>query len=135
MRLPFGWTLPIVIVLATAVAIWADPSSSLAVFAGVVALVAAGVLFGEAWMGAPRTESRSRRPEQSAPSGNLRAAFRSGRFGRESIVDLVDRLERQGSNPGRPARSRAELARLLRLSPAEFRHELNERLDDLERRA
>jgi hypothetical protein len=129
------WYLLAIAFVATAVAVWADTNLAVAVPAAGVALIAAALLFLDAWAagGRPILRASVRRPP--ALHDSLRVAFRSGRMGRETVVDLLDRLERAGPNPELPARRPEELASLARLSPAEFRDYLRQRLDELEARS
>jgi hypothetical protein len=134
MKLPFGLLLPIVAVVATGIAIASASDLTTALPAAVVALVAAGLLFVEVAWGASERSAAARSPEAEPASVGLRVAFRAGLSGRETVVEIVDRLERSGPNPGLPTRRVEESARILRMSPAEFRRYLAERLDELERR-
>ncbi len=136
MKRPFGWLLPVLAGIATALAIWADPASSLALAMAVVAVAAGGLVFAEiglrTWLaGRPSSPPALR----EAPfSVDLRFSFRSGRLGRESILTLVDQLDRRGGNPALPVRARKEVEHLVGLEPAAFRAELSRRLDELEGR-
>lgn len=133
MRLPFGWLLVALAAVATALALWAGSNLALAVPAGVVAVAAAAFLFGEAWLRHGTRRAVPATPLPAADSASaLRTNFRSGPLGREAIVVLLDRLEREGLHPELPARRPAEFARFARLSPAEFRRYVRDRLDELE---
>ena len=136
MKRPFGWLLPVLAVIATGLAIWADPTSSLALAMAMAAVAAAGLVFVEiglrAWL-ADRPISPSARHEVPF-SADLRFSFRSGRLGREAILALVDQLERLGGNPALPARALHEVEQFVELEPSEFRAELSRRLDELEGR-
>jgi hypothetical protein len=126
------WPLIALAVAATLVALDAGSNLSVAIPAGVAAVVAAGLLFagslGEvAWRSPP-----SREVEPPMATSTLRAAFRSGRSGRLSIVLELDRIERLSTRPNLPMREAREEAELRRMSPSEFRAYLNARLDALE---
>jgi hypothetical protein len=135
MNSPFGWLLPALAVVATGIAIWADDNFTLAVPAAVAAVLAAALLFVEAVL----ARSRSTRPSEwgttETEAGTMRAAFRSGRLGREAVVDLLDRLERDGPNPNLPARRIEETRELVRMSSRDFRNYLRQRLESLESRS
>jgi hypothetical protein len=135
MNLPFGWFVPAVAVVATGIAVWADDNFSLAVPAAVVALLAAGFLFVDAFLGREPIARPSAGRSVSREAGPVRTAFRSGRLGREAIADLLDRLERGGPNPDLPGRRAEETRRLARMPSAEFRDYVRHRLDDLESRS
>jgi hypothetical protein len=62
----------------------------------------------------------------------VRGWLDAGRLGREELVLLVDRLERKALTPTLPIRSPTELAKLVRLPPAEFRRYLENRLARIE---
>lgn len=73
------------------------------------------------------------RPVPGAPGpSRVRGWLAAGRLGREELVLLVDRLERKSLTPTLPIRSPAELAKLVRLPPAEFRRYLEDRLTRIE---
>jgi hypothetical protein len=135
MNLPFGWFLPAVAVVATGIAVWADDNFSLAIPAAVVALLAAGVLLASAFPGRGRVARTPEGRDVTRDAGPVRTAFRSGRLGREAIVDLLDRLERAGPNPDLPGRLAEETRVLVRLPSVEFRDYVRQRLDDLESRS
>lgn len=125
------WYLVALALVATGLAVWAGTNLAAAVPAAVLALTAAALLFAEAWTssGRPTAAAGGRRGRSR---DTLRAAFRSGRMGREAVVDLLDRLERAGPHPELPTRPVEELNALGRLTPAEFRHYVARRLDELE---
>lgn len=135
MNLGFGGLLVTVAVVATGLAVWAGDNFTIAVPAATGAVLAAGLLIADVALGRSRT---ARRPEEGAEAkevDTVRVAFRSGRLGREAIADLLDRLERAGPNPELPRRHAAETGRLARMSAAEFRIYVRQRLDDLELRS
>jgi hypothetical protein len=135
MNLAWGGFLAVVAVVSTGIAIWAGDSFALAVPAASVAVLAAALLLADAFLGRPRA---ARLPEGSSEPREVetvRAAFRSGRLGREAIADLLDRLERAGPNPGLPSRRSEETRRLMRMPYADFRNYVRHRLDDLESRS
>jgi hypothetical protein len=129
------WYLPAIALAGTAIAVWADTNLVVAVPAAGIALTAAGLLFVEAWTAGRRPSSPSNLRRRPTVHDSLRTAFRSGRMGREMIVDLLDRLERAGPNPELAPRRPEEVASLARLSPTEFRDYLRGRLDELEARS
>jgi len=135
MNRSLGWFLLAVAVVAMGIAVWADNNFRIAIPASVVAVIAAGLLFIDAFVGRETLP----RPVEERPAvreaGPLRTAFRSGRLGRETIADLLDRLERAGPNPGLPGRLGEETKRILRMPADEFRNYVRQRLDDLESRS
>lgn len=137
MRVPFGWGLPVIALIAVGVAIWAGTNFSISVPAAGAAVVAAALLIREA--ASARGDAPPPRGETTAitvpPRRTVRATFAAGRLGREEIVVLLDTLERKGPNPMLPGRPASEVDRLARLPPAEFRAYLRRRLDDLEGRS
>jgi hypothetical protein len=131
-NVPDDWPLLVVAAIAAAIAIDSGPNLDAAVPAGVVAVVAAGLLLAGsmrhvAWRRAPL-------PRMAPPTAasSLRAAFRSGRAGRLSIVLQLDRMERLGPRPDLVTRSSAEDERIQRMPREEFRQYLRERLARLE---
>jgi len=126
------WYLLAIALAATGIAVWAGTNLAAAVPAAGVALLSAALLFVDAaaTRGPANLPSDVRR--RPATRDSLRTAFRSGRMGREMIVDLLDRLERAGPNPALPPRRPEEVASLARLSPTEFRDYLRSRLAELE---
>jgi len=135
MNPPFGWLLPAVAVVATAFAIWAGDNLSLAAPAAVVALLAAGLLFVEGVLGLGRGARPLEGGALGKDAGTVRTAFRSGRLGREAILDLLDRLERVGPSPELSVRRTEETNRIVRMPSDEFQNYLRQRLDDLESRS
>jgi hypothetical protein len=135
MNASFGWFLPAVAVVATVIAVWADDTFSLAIPAAVVALLAAGLLFVDAFLGREPVARSLEGGSAVREAGPLRTAFRSGRLGREVIADVLDRLERSGPNPSLPGRRAEETRHLLRMPSDEFRSYVRQRLDDLESRS
>lgn len=132
MNLPPDWPLLLVAGAATALAIDAGSNLDVAVPAGVVAVTAAGLLLATS-LGQVAWRLPSSSPlEPPTTMSSLRAAFRSGRAGRMSIVVELDRLERRVLHPSLPTRSAAEDERIRRMSHAEFRAYLNGRLDAIE---
>lgn len=119
-------------VTAAGVAVWAGPELSIALPAGVLAALAASLLFVE--VGTSHASFPSLRASRPLPPSTayLRRAFTFGRLGRETILETLDRLERTGPNPGLPARDPAETRRILRMPRREFRAYLRARLDRLE---
>lgn len=67
-----------------------------------------------------------------AQGTRVRGWLGAGKLGREELVLLMDRLERRAVSPTLPIRSPAEIARLVRLPPAEFRSYLAQRLARIE---
>jgi hypothetical protein len=135
MRAPFGWGAPAVAIAAAAVAIWAGNHLEVSVPATVVAVVASGFLLADA---GARTSARHRRADaRSAPSAseNLRSAFRSGRYGRQKVLEELDRVERRLRPPGPPARSLEQSERIVGSSAEEFRAYVAARLSAMERDA
>lgn len=129
-----GWLLPGLAVVSTGVAIWADGNFALSVPAASVAVAAAGLFFVHVVPSEPSRPPRPERPIVREGPARIRSAFRSGRLGREEILNLLDGLERSGPNPNLPGRRIEELAQLRGLSSREFRDYVRERLDDLEAR-
>ncbi len=135
MTAAWRWVLLGVALASVGVAVWADTDLATAVPAAAVAVGATALLFVEAWPVVGRPVGRLRHRPTPTPNDALRAAFRSGRMGRETFVTLLDRLEREGPNPTLPIRRPSDLEPLLRLSPEDFRDYLRRRLDDLEARS
>jgi hypothetical protein len=128
----FRWYLPLIAIVAIGLAIWAGPNLATAVPAAAVGLIAASLLFLDAWStaGRPIVPALGRRSPETVDG--IRSAFRSGVMGREKLIDLLDRLDRAGPTPYLPARRTEEIRALVRLSPSEFRDYLRQRLDALE---
>lgn len=120
---------------ATGVAVWAGTNTSIAAPAAAVAVFAAGAMFVDAWLRARAAEP----PDPPAPVEDdpipFRLGFRSGRLGREDIIETLDRIERTGPDPLLPVRTPQEVAALTSLSRSEFRAYVRRRVDDLEERA
>jgi len=134
MNLPFGWKLPLVAVIAIGIAVWAGRNVVVAIPAAAVAIGAGLLLLVEVW-GVPPATRPMPGPLGQNPRATVRDLFRSGRIGREEIVELLDRLERAGPTPRLPGRSAEEVERLARLSRPEFREYVRGRIDDLEARS
>lgn len=133
MNVPFGWRIPVVIAGATAIALWAGRNLEIALPAAVVAVGASALLVLEVW-GLPAATRPTARLLGENPRVSVRDLFRSGRLGREEIVELLDRLERSGPDPFLPGKTPEELDRIARLPRAEFREYLRARIADLEGR-
>ena len=118
---------------ATAVAVGAGPNFAIALPAGVIAVLAAALLFVEAGTTHAAPLSVPSPAVFSPSTARLRRAFVFGRLGRETILETLDRLERAGPNPNLPIREREESRRLLAMSVPEFREYVRVRLDQLER--
>lgn len=134
MNAPSDWPLILLAGGATALAIDAGTDLAVAVPAGLIAVGVAGLLLvtslGEvAWRGPP-----PRTLEPPTATSSLRAAFRSGRAGRISVVVELDRLERRGPHPDLPSRTEAEETKLRSMSLPAFRAYLSARLDQIEAR-
>jgi hypothetical protein len=132
MNLPSDWPVLVLAAGAAVLAIDAGADLTVAVPAGIAAVALAALLLvtsvGEvSWRGAPTPPV-----EPPTTTSSLRAAFRSGRSGRISIVLEVDRLERHGLHPQLPTRNAAEEERIRRMPRAEFREYLAARLDQIE---
>lgn len=128
-----GWYLVAIAAVAGGIAIWAGPNFAIAVPAGVIAVIAAGLLLVVG--GVPGITGGSIRVVASASSvdaGSLRPLFRRGGLGREAILEEVDRIERAGPNPWLPSRRPEETARIREMPEEEFRRYVRERLDRLE---
>ncbi|MGA8664142.1 MAG: hypothetical protein WB809_03620 [Thermoplasmata archaeon] len=132
MNVPSDWPLLILVAAATVIAILAGRALEIAVPVGVVAVVAAGLLLAGsmrhlAWRPAPS-------PRMAPPmaASTLRAAFRSGRSGRITIVVELDRIERMGPHPSLSVRTEAEESRIRALPRPEFRAYVQHRLDAIE---
>jgi len=134
MRAPFGWLLPAIALAATGFTIWADSNFELALPGAVVAVTAAVLLFVEVWLRTPNPRGRRARWSLRNEPAEVRAAFRSGRLGREKVVMLLDRLERSGPNPDLPGRRIDEIRQFTQMSPGDFRRYVRFRLDELEAR-
>jgi hypothetical protein len=131
-NVPPDWPLVLIVVVAVAVALDAGPNLAAAVPAGVVAVVAAGLLFLAA---GDRAAWRRPPPSPMAPpmaASSLRLAFQSGRTGRLSVVAQLDRIERMGPHPLMEVRSVAEEERIVRLSKPDFRAYVRQRLRTIE---
>lgn len=130
-RLLPGWGWAILAALATTVAILGRDSPALAVAAATVAVLAAAITVATAlgpWQ---------RKPVAAGVPGvlsvdSIRAAFRSGPLGRESLVDVLDRLERLILRPNLPVRTPEEAGRIVHAPDAEFLRYLASRLDEIE---
>ncbi|MGP8072854.1 MAG: hypothetical protein ACLPZM_06975 [Thermoplasmata archaeon] len=132
MNVPTDWPLFVIAGVAAAVAIFAGADFDVAIPLGVIAVVAAGLLLTGslrrlAWRRPPA-------PPMAPPTAasTLRAAFRSGRSGRISIVSELDRIERMGPHPALAMRSIAEETRIQHLPRTEFREYVRTRLDAIE---
>jgi len=133
-NLPFGWKIPALMAAAVGVTVWAGRNLEIALPAAVVAVGAGVALLFEVWGIPPAARPGSvRLPENLRAS--VRDLFRSGRLGREMVVELLDRLERNGPNPSLPGTTADEFERVVHLSRIEFRRYVRERLDYLEARA
>jgi len=132
MKVPFGWKLPLVAVIATGVALWGGGAIAISIPAAAVAVGAAVLLLVEAWGLPPPRPPVSRGSSGANPRGAIRDSFRLGRVGREQILEELDRLERTGPNPALPGRVSEEFDRIARLTRDEFREYVRARLDDLE---
>ncbi len=132
MNSPVGWTLPIVAVVATVVAVVSGDHLSYALPAAAIAVLAAALLFVRTW------SARARRPEPPPPPrtdvDRMRLAFHSGRLGREELVLTLNRLERSFLDRDLPPPSVDELARITALPPEQFLGYLRSRVDRLEAR-
>ncbi len=126
MRSPFGWGL---------VAIWTQSNTGLALVAAATAIVAASLLFVEVGMRGWNPPVRTTHPSGPGPSDKVRAAFASGRLGRESMVALLDRLSRTTSDPTHPSTSLEQLETIVRMSPEDFRAYVRARVEYLEARS
>jgi len=131
-RVPSDWPLLVLAAAAAGIAILAGRSLDVALPAGVIAVVAAGLLLAGsigrlAWRRAPL-------PRMAPPTAasTLRAAFRSGRSGRITIVAELDRIERMGPHPDLGVRSEAEETRIRMLPRPAFRTYVERRLDTIE---
>lgn len=132
MNVPSDWPLLVVAGAAAAIAILAGRDLDAALPAGVIAVVAAGMLLAGssrrlAWRRAP--------PPRMAPptaASTMRAAFRSGRSGRLTIVAELDRIERIGPHPMLRMRDEHEEDRIRQLPRTEFRAYVRGRLDAIE---
>ncbi len=134
MNSPFGWKLPLIAAVAIVVAIWAGRNVTIAIPAAAVAVGSGLLLLVEVW-GIPPAARPGDVSVGGSPRITVRDLFRTGRLGREEIVELLDRLERAGPNPQLPGRGTEELDRISRLSRAEFRAYVRQRLGELEARS
>lgn len=121
--------------VAVGVAAWAGPNLDIAAPAATVAVVAGGLLLVEDGAAVLRRSLRPLVAPAPAEPDRIRAAFRSGRLGRQYLVDVVDDYERTGPSPGLPRRDREEMDRIVRLSPTDFLAYLERRLDEIEDRS
>ncbi len=134
MNLPPDWPLLLLAGGATVLAIDAGANLAVAIPAGGVAIVVAGLLLLTSLGQVAWRPSAAPSLEPPTATSSMRAAFRAGRAGRMSIVVELDRVERRVLDPTLPTRSAAEEHRIRHLSPAEFRAYLNARLDAIEAR-
>lgn len=118
--------------LAAGIAAWAGPNLDIAAPAATVAVVAGGLLLAEEGAAVLRRSVQPQPVMAPAEPDRIRAAFRSGRLGRQYVIDLVDDYERTGPHPGLPRRSREEMDRIVRLSHADFLDYIGRRLDEVE---
>jgi hypothetical protein len=131
------WLASLLIVVAagaTGIALWAGSNLAIAAVGAATAVVAAGLLFLSAWV--DRAEPRPVVRPASSDRNVLpfRYGFRSGRFGREEVIETLDRIERLGPTPELKSRSSTEMHALVRLSGPEFSEYVRHRVDDLEAR-
>lgn len=130
MRLPFGWALPAVAVVATGVAVAADANRSIALPAATVAVGAAGLAL---WLAIRQWGVRATPVTLETPVIETTADwFDEGMMGQESIVLMLDRIERQLLRPDLPSRPTAEIDRLRLLPPDQFLDYVEQRLAALE---
>ena len=132
MRAPFGWELLTLSIVATAITIWADSNDTIAIPGAVVAVVAASLLFAEVALRTPHSRSLVPGWTARAQPAEVRAAFVSGRLGREKLVTFLDRLELAGPTPEERNRTPDALNENLAMSREEFREYVRSRLDHLE---
>ncbi len=130
-RLLPGWGWAILAALATTVAILGRDSAALAVAAATVAVLAAAVTVATA-LGPWQPRAAVARVPALLSVDSIRAAFRSGPLGRESLVDVLDRLERLILRPNLPVRTPEEAGRIVHAPEAEFLRYLASRLDEIE---
>ena len=134
MKAAIGWEWPIVATAAAAVALGAGSYRLVAVPAATVAVGAAALTV----VGVVRRGRVDEGPEDDAAPehpGGLREAFVGGELGRIDLVLACDLLERKLSRPNLRARTPAELDRLVRVPPGEFRRYLTRRIAELETRS
>ena len=122
-------------IVATGVSIAAGNHFGVAVPAATLAVLAAGLLIADEALGRARPARRPSSVASREEVAMLRAWFRSGRLGRESITDELDQLERSGPNPQLPRRSAQEMSRIAQMPYSDFRNYVRQRLDDLESRS
>ncbi len=131
MKSPVGWVLPAIAAVAATFAVVANKNLPVAVAAAAIAVLAASLLFAQAW--SARVPPAPELPMSLASDADrLRLAFRSGRIGREEIAITLNRLERSFRDPELSAPSSAELARVAELTPEEFLRYVAAGLDRLE---
>ncbi len=133
MRAPFGWWAPAVAVVAAGVAVWAGDHLELSIPASLVAVAAAGFLLADAAARSRAGRVLPRTDRAPGASENLRAAFRSGRYGREQVLATLDRVERHLRPPGPDARPLEQIERIVGGTDAEFRAYVAARLAAIER--
>ncbi|HXY47086.1 MAG TPA: hypothetical protein VEK13_04230 [Thermoplasmata archaeon] len=132
MRAPFGWELLALSIGATAITIWADSNDIIAIPAAVVAVASASLLFAEVALRNSQAQSSVPGWNPRAQPAEVRAAFTSGRLGREKLVTFLDRLELAGPTPEARVRTPDALDEILEMSREKFREYVRSRLDHLE---
>ena len=131
MNAAFRVLLCVVAIVASGLAVAAGTNEGLAIAMAALAVAAAafllvGVVAETRWPpGRPL-------PPLPADPARVRSSLGAGARGRPALVLLLDGIERAGGSPNRPNTTVDELARLVALSPDEFREYLVARVSYLE---
>jgi hypothetical protein len=131
MKAPFGALFPAVAIALAIAAVASEANYGISFPAAVGAVIAASFALWDAARRSARPDvPPARRPEPELVG--VRAWIGHGVVGRTEILLLVDRIDRGTDHPDLPIRSDAEVDRLVRLSPEQFRAYVNARLDAIE---
>jgi hypothetical protein len=131
MNSPFGWTLPVLAMAATAVALLSGSNGVIAIPAATASVAAAGLALWLALRRPGATRSLPGAPTISVAEGTGNG-FEPEGMDTEAIVLSLDRIERALWHPDLPIRDMAELGHLRSLPENEFLDYVQRRLDELE---
>jgi hypothetical protein len=131
MRAPFGFVFPVLAVGAALFAIATQTHYTIALGAGVVAVVAAALTIWDAAGRSPKALAPPTRPLEPETVG-VRSWLERGRLGRMEIIHLLDRLDRGADRPDLPIRRVEEIALLADLPEEQFREYLTARIETIE---
>jgi hypothetical protein len=131
MNAAFWLILGVVAVVASGLAVAAGTNAGLAVPMASIAVVAAALLLVEV-LAETRWPPGRPLPPLPADPARVRSSIGAGARGRPALVLLLDDLERAGGSFHRPNTTVDELARIVDLSPEEFREYLAARVSYLE---